>query len=157
MTPGLHASMWLFKSEPPRRECVSVRMAESVSKLKAARGATSLAKSLAPEDVRVGDFVAPLHETYDCPSFLWCDAGLTDRAETVPIRLVAQDAGAPLKVQAVCLPYVLVKHPLRGSFPLDVRTHQLAKLDRTYAKLAWKALKPSASKSKRKQRKKKSK
>ncbi len=135
-------------------------MAKTISQPELSGSQTSLAKSLAPEDVRVGDYVAPLHETYDCPSFLWCDAGLEDRAETVPIRIVAQESGDPLKVRAVCLPYVLVKHPARGSFTLDVRTYQLARLDRVFAAKAWKSLKPAdRKKSKRKKkssRKKKS-
>ena len=130
-------------------------MADSVSQSKVARAKTSLAKSLAPEDVRVGDFVAPLHETFDCPSFLWCgDSALEDRAETVPIRFVPLQSSAPLKVKAVCLPYVLVKHPARGSFTLDIRTYQLARLDRNYARQAWEALKPHGQKTKRKRRKK---
>jgi len=130
-------------------------MAESVSQLESAQANSTLAKSLPPEDVRVGDYVAPLHETYDYPSFLWCcDAELTNRAETVPIRYIAQGSGLPLKVKAICLPFVLVKHPLRGTMALDVRCQQLAKLDRDYATIAWRAIKPRSKKSKRKTKRK---
>jgi len=125
-------------------------MADSVSQLEVAQAKSTLAKSLGPEDVRVGDYVAPLHETYDYPSFVWCsDAELTNRSETVPIRFVAQGSGVPLKVKAICLPFVLVKHPTRGVYAIDVRCHQLARLDREYAAVAWRALKPCRKRSKR--------
>lgn len=129
-------------------------MADTVSQIEAAQAKSTLAKSLAPEDVRVGDYVTPLHETYDYPSFLWCcDAELTNRAETVPIRYVAQGSGVPLKVKAICLPFVLVTRPTGGTYALDVRCQQLAKLDAGYAKVAWQALKPKAKKSERKRKK----
>ncbi|MGI9428982.1 MAG: hypothetical protein ACR2NM_10010, partial [Bythopirellula sp.] len=132
---------------------VSTAMADSLSQLDPAQAPCTLAKPLAPEDVRVGDYVSPLHETYDFASFFWCSDGtLTDRSETVPIRFVAHNSGVPLRVKAVCLPFVLVKHPCRGTYTLDVRRHQLARLDGVYARQAWDALK-----SRNKRRKKKSK
>ena len=105
----------------------------------------------------MGDYVSPLHETCDFASFFWCsDASLTDRSETVPIKFVAYNSGVPLKVKAVCLPFVLVKHPVRGTYTLDVRRHQLARLDHDYASMAWDAMK-SREKRNEKRRKKKSK
>lgn len=115
----------------------------------------TLAKSLAPEDVRVGDYVSPLHETYDYASFFWdCDDALDDRSQTVPIRFLASDSGTPLQVKSVCLPFVLVKHPTRGSYTLDIRRHQLARLDESYAKQAWQALKVRGEKGKAKKNRK---
>lgn len=132
-------------------------MADSVSQTDASDALCSLAKSLAPEDVRVGDYVAPLHETYDYASFFWCcDDALEDRSQTVPIRFVASGSGEPLRVKAFCLPFVLVKHPVRGDFTLDIRRHQLARLDRAYGKLAWKSLKQRKDATKRKRSKKQS-
>ena len=117
-------------------------MANSVSQSDASTQACTLAKPLAPEDVRIGDYVSPLYETYDFPSFFWCcDSTLEDRAETVPIRFRASESGLPLKVKAVCLPFVLVKHALHGVFSLDVRCQQLVRLDRKYAETAWRDLK----------------
>ena len=133
---------------------VSTLMANSFSQSDVARAETSLAKSLAPEDVCVGDYVAPLHERYDFPSFFWCsDAALADRAETVTIRLMARGNNIPLKVKAVCLPFVLVKHPLRGTLTLDVRRYQLARLDPAYAALVIRALKRRKKKPNAKKRK----
>ncbi len=133
-------------------------MPDSVSQSDCVTDTCTLAKSLAPEDVRVGDYVAPLFETYDYASFFWyCDDALDDRSQTVPIRFLASESGVPLKVESVCLPFVLVKHPRRGSFTLDVRRHQLARLDGSYAKQAWKALKQRDSNPDRKRGKKRKK
>lgn len=133
-------------------------MADSVSQSESSKVDCSLAKPLAPEDVCVGDYVAPLHETYELPTFLWgCDSGFVDRSEMIPVRFVPDYCVAPLKVEAICLPFVLVKHPVRGRNSLDVRRYQLARLDQSFGRIAWKALKPGGSKSKRRGKKAKQK
>lgn len=135
---------------------VSTLMADSLSQPDIKRERTSLAKSLAPEDVHVGDYVAVLHETYDFPSFFWCeDPALEDRSKTVIIRVVPREGnGQPLRVKAICLPFVLVKHPRKGTFSIDVRCQQLARLDPTYAGTVWKAMKTRKKKKKRRGKKK---
>jgi hypothetical protein len=51
------------------------------------------------------------------------------------------DSGVPHRVKAICLPFIFVKHP-GGSFrPLDVRVCQIARLNSTYAEIAWKSQK----------------
>ena len=115
-------------------------MSRSPSHIADANSATSLAKTLAPEDVCVGDYVAPLYEAYDYPSFCWCsDAVIVDRQQTVRIEFMAREGGVPLKVIAVCLPFVLVKRPQGKPRTLDVRQVKLARLDNKYASKAWKA------------------
>ena len=107
-----------------------------------AQNVCTLAKALAPEDVRPGDFVALLHVTAELPSFLWCtDAWSLPADEPMRIQFVPCGGGVPLKVQSVCLPFVLVKLPIGGRRTLDLRQCRLARLDRAYAKLAWKARK----------------
>ena len=110
------------------------------------REAASLAKALAPEDVRAGDFVAILDEVYELPSFYWDDGGATPREEMVRIRYTPTSEAVPMKVRAVCLPYVLVKQPCGGKRTLDVRKSRLARLDRGYARSAWKAYKKRPAK-----------
>ena len=63
----------------------------------------------------------------------------------------------PLKVKAICLPFVLVKHPLRGTIALDVRRYQLARLDPAYAELARRSLKQRKKRTSGKRRKRKAK
>lgn len=104
--------------------------------------ATTLAKPLAPEDVLRGDYVTPLHTLCEVPSFYWCD-GEWQRPREEPVRMqfMASEAGVPLKVKRVCLPFVVVEHPLYGGQTIDLRRSRVARLDAKYAKAAWKALK----------------
>lgn len=102
----------------------------------------TLAKSLAPEEVRRGQFVAILHVIDELPSFLWdADATLLPYDEPVRIRFVSPGGGVPLKVKSVCLPFVLVKAPTGDNYTLDLRRYRLARLNRSYAQATWKAFK----------------
>ena len=126
-------------------------MADSTSQVETTTTVSALAKTLAPEDVRVGDYVSPLFETYDYPSFLWNhDEALSERSQTVCIEYLAIGRAEPLKVLAICLPFVLVKSARNVTETLDVRRLKLAKLDPEYAELAWKEYKPRNEKQKKK-------
>jgi len=95
----------------------------------------------------VGDFVSLLHVYYDVPSFFWCDDEFgSDRAKLVRLCYLPDAGGVPLKVKAVCLPFVLVKHPAGGKRTLDVRKVRLARLDKKYAAAAWKMRKQDQGK-----------
>jgi hypothetical protein len=99
-----------------------------------------MAKVLAPEDVRAGDYVAILQVVYEMPSYLWCgDTSTVPIDEPVRIPFIPPQGGMPLKVQSVCLPFILVKTASGKFRNLDVRRHLLARLDRTYARTVWKA------------------
>ncbi len=113
---------------------------------KDAAAEATLAKALAPEDIRRGDYVTPLHVIAEVPSYFWCDDGWTmPREELVRIRYTPASYGQPLKVKSVCLPFVLVKQASGERLTIDVRQCQLARLDRRYAKRAWKAYNKSGS------------
>ena len=113
---------------------------------KSSAAQATLAKALAPEDIRRGDFVTPLHVIAEVPSYFWCDDGWTmPRDELVRIRYTPTDSGLPLKVKSVCLPFVLVKHASGERITIDLRQCQLARLDRRYAKRAWKAYTKSSA------------
>src|SRR6476660_2205769 len=102
----------------------------------------TLAKALAPEEIRAGDFVTPLFVIAVVPSYWWCsDEWSLPRDEPVRIRFTSACDGAPLKVQSVCLPFVLVKTPACDRGTLDLRKCQLARLDESHAKRAWKGYK----------------
>lgn len=97
--------------------------------------ATSLAKALAPEEIRRGDFVTPLFVVSEWPSWYWDDDdALHPRDELVHIRSTPCDEATPLKVTAICLPFVLVETPAGEGKTLDVRRLRLARLDRTFAR-----------------------
>jgi hypothetical protein len=100
------------------------------------RGST-LAKALAPEEIRRGDFV---EEIVELPSCFWCaDSALLPHDEPVRIRFVPSCGGIPLRVARVCLPFVLVKHPCGRICTLDIR--RVARLAKRYARRAWKEYK----------------
>ena len=111
----------------------------------------TLAKALAPEDICVGDFVTMLHTITELPSCMWCaDASTLPLHEPIRIQFMPLQAGIPLKVQSVCLPFVLVKRPFGDQQTLDVRQVRFARIDREFATEAWKAHKKRRSKRKRK-------
>lgn len=137
-----------------RCACVSTFMAISRAKNRKRRStdqAATLAKSLAPEEIRAGDYVTLLHVVCETPALMWCDdMALTGRDEIVRLQFVPENGGEPLKVKSVCLPFVLVKDASGQKRPLDIRRHRLAKLDRAYARAAWTNRKSKKKRSKRK-------
>lgn len=112
---------------------------------------STVAKALAPEDIRLGDFVTILYAITELPSFLWCaDAATLPLHEPIRYQFVPEKAGIPLKVKSICLPFVLVKHPCGDRRTLDVRQCRLARLDWGYASVTWKAYRTAKAKHKRK-------
>jgi hypothetical protein len=115
----------------------------------AAAGAT-LAKALAPEDIRPGDFVTPLFTITELPSFWWSgESWNLPHDQPVRIRLTYNCDGMPVRVKSVCLPFVLTKSPAGEQSTIDLRKCQVARLDRVYAKRAWKAFKKTAARRKK--------
>jgi hypothetical protein len=110
-------------------------------KTKAACPENTLAASVAGEDLCVGDDVAILNEIHEFPSFFWsgCETSVAPH-EPVRIQSMARDAGTPLRVQAVCLPFVFLKTPIGKPRTVDIRRVQLVRLDASYARLVRKEL-----------------
>jgi hypothetical protein len=83
----------------------------------------------------------------------WCVSEYDDSDAEIKTRrftYMPEEAGQPLKVRAVCLPFVLVKTMNGERGTLDLRRHRVAKLTREYGGEAFKAKK----KGKKKHRKK---
>jgi hypothetical protein len=107
---------------------------------------TALARPLAPEDLRCGDFVGILLEVAELPSWCWgCESHVLNPHEPVRITYRSDNGGTPLKVKAVCLPFVFVKLPSGQHRTLDIRQHELVRLDGRYARIVWKTLSKQAS------------
>ncbi len=122
----------------------------------APRAQPALAKPLAPEDVSSGQYVSVLREVHEVPSYVWCGNDLFgDPSELIRLAVIPDKEAVPLRVEAVCLPFVLVRTSSGQEKSLDVRRFQLARLDDHFAKAAWKACKPKRTKRRRKERKKK--
>ena len=102
---------------------------------------TELAKTLAAEDVRCGDMVAILDVILEFPSFLWSDdPNVLPPQEVVCVRSRSAHTGKPLKVKAICLPYILVETPKGRHKTLDLLQCRLVRLGDEYAKEAWRKL-----------------
>jgi hypothetical protein len=101
-----------------------------------------LAKTLAAEDVRRGDFVSILYEIVELPSYYWWCSDTWALPPEQPVRLKwrTTDCGLPLKVKAVCLPFVFVKKPCGQHRTLDMRHHALVRLTPQYGRTVWKTL-----------------
>ena len=100
-----------------------------------------LAALVAPEDLRCGDFVAILTVIQEWPSFFWClDSEWSAREQPVRMERTGTDDCAPLKIKAVCLPFVFVKDTAGKYRTLDVRLCRLARLSPEYAGKVWKTL-----------------
>ncbi|MHB8902664.1 MAG: hypothetical protein ACYC6Y_28220 [Thermoguttaceae bacterium] len=103
---------------------------------------TRVGRCVAPEDLKRGDLVSLLTEVLELPSFLWCqDSQLLAPNEPVRMPWCPDDAGTPLKVKAICLPFVFAKAPGGDGRILDVRRCQLVRLSSDYARSVWKSLK----------------
>ena len=94
---------------------------------------STLAASLAPEDVQCGDNVAVLNEMSEFASFLWDETFSSSPEDVVRVWWRPQDAGMPLRVEAVCLPFVFVKAANGDARTLDIRQVQLVRLSPDYA------------------------
>ena len=102
------------------------------------------------EDIACGDFVALLNETVDVPSYLWDFSGTSlSPHELVRLKLIPGDAGQPLRVIEICLPFVYAKSPNGETTTIDIRRLQLVRLDRKCAKAVWKKLRSKLKKKKR--------
>jgi hypothetical protein len=102
----------------------------------------SVAKPLAPEDIRRGDYLAVLDEVYEYPSFYWdSDATLFPPHELIRLRFLPREESPPLKVVSVCLPFVLTREPNGTHHTLDLRRLRVARLSRRFATRARKAFK----------------
>jgi hypothetical protein len=108
------------------------------------RPAMTLAAQAAPEDLRPGMMVAVLNEVREFPSFLWCmDSAALPPDQPVRIRWRSGQHGTPLRVMAVCLPFVCVKNPYGEYVTIDIRQTECVRLHRDYARLVWKKLRRS--------------
>jgi hypothetical protein len=96
-----------------------------------------LARALAPEDIRPGDYVALLHiMTENEPSSAETDSILG--RERAPFKLnVPWNAGMPARVVEVCLPYVLLKTARGKLRAIDIRRYRLARVSTRFGRRAF--------------------
>lgn len=100
---------------------------------------TSIAHRVAPEDLRRGMYVAVLSITHELLPLFCESAWLFERSE--PCRMAfwpdAEETG-PVKIIAVCLPFVLVKEAQGRVRTMDVRRHRLAVVTEEFGRTCFK-------------------
>lgn len=107
----------------------------------------SLAATVAGDDLEVGQYVAVLSEIREYLPMFWDDSagsGLSPH-ETVRIPFTPANAGEPLRIEAICIPFVFVRTPGGDHRSLDIRSLRLARLDAGYAKFVLKKSKKKTS------------
>lgn len=105
-----------------------------------------VARSLAPEDIKVGIYVMQL-ATYDEYARWPCEPGAG--VQTARVRWMPENGQRPCRVVAVCLPFVLVENEKGDTTMCDTRRMALCRVKRSFAELAWARARQSAERAKR--------
>jgi len=95
-----------------------------------------VARQVRPDDIRVGDYVAVLCETYEWPVF-FCgtDFGPTSQRATM-IPNATED---PVRIEAVCVPFVFVVDPGGERRVIDMRRVRLARVAKRFGRAVFEA------------------
>ncbi len=98
-----------------------------------------LARTLAPEDIRAGMFVAIHGEIGEyMPFSVLCGDAQWTAPELVRVRWLPHDSDVgPRKVIEVCLPYILVKDQHNDLRTLDTRRYNLVRVSESFAQEAF--------------------
>lgn len=108
-----------------------------------------LAAVVAGEDLRIGDDIAILTEIVEIPSCFWgCDSATLSPHELVRLRYTSREPGTPLRVVAICLPFVCTVTPKNQHRLIDLRVVQIARLTEDYARTVRKGPKEHRAKTK---------
>ena len=98
-----------------------------------------IARALAPEDIKTGQYVSALYQIVEAPKFSCFEPSL-GTFETAPVRWLPDDPAEILRVVEVCLPFVLVRNPYGYSHVIDVRRYRLARVPKSFGKAVFKAI-----------------
>jgi len=110
--------------------------------------APSATRSVAAEDLRPGDYLALTHATYQLvPEG---PAGWGADLDPQTIRMIPNEAGEAFRVLAVCLPFVLTRSSAGFDRTLDLRRHEVRRLDTAFGKQAFRDQDKKADKGKAK-------
>lgn len=104
-----------------------------------------LARAVAAEDLRAGDFIYVLGELLEMvPCML--DSERWQHPETVKLMVLPYSGKEPMKVVEVCLPVLLVKDKSGQCETLDARLFHFARLPDRFGRKVFKRLRKSAEK-----------
>ncbi|TWT52079.1 hypothetical protein KOR42_31760 [Thalassoglobus neptunius] len=113
----------------------------------------AVAARVAPEDLRCGLVVAVLNQVYEFPSFFWClDSQTNSPSDPVRIRWRSRDRGRPWTVEAICLPFVLLRDFNGRVRREDTRSTEFVRLDEKFVQAVHRVSKKKKSRKKGKAR-----
>jgi hypothetical protein len=112
---------------------------------------STLARPIAPEDIKVGTYVMTLHRCYQIPMSK-CSVIGDPEIVIIPVVMRPFFTELPSKVVQVCLPYIVVERENRKTDIIDTRAEMLALVSNEFGK---KARKPHLPKKKKKPKKSK--
>lgn len=109
-----------------------------------------VSRQVRPDDLRVGDFVAVLSETYEWPSIF----GACDRFAPSSCRatMIPNETADPVRVEAVCVPFVFVVDPAGEHSVLDIRRIRLARVARRFGRTVFEARRTARKPGRKKKR-----
>lgn len=93
----------------------------------------SISRAIAPEDIRPGMYVVVLCVIHEYMLVDGWDPTVSSRPRTLRVNCLCGADGDPLRVVAVCLPFVQVECPEGRLRALDVRQQKLAAVSESYA------------------------
>lgn len=100
------------------------------------KSTTTCAQAVAPEDIRIGDYLAILHYvSEETPMLLGAESTFVE-PKVARMTLMSWDTD-PKRVIALCLPFVLVEEPDASRTTLDARRFRLARVSRRFGKSAF--------------------
>lgn len=107
--------------------------------MKVTSATTDAVKTVAPEDLRVGDFVTILLTDCQFPTHFWqWFPPKVPEGQPVTLTFMPSDnIGVPLKVVAICLPFVAVENADEEQRSLDIRQCKLGWLSKDYVAVTW--------------------
>lgn len=104
----------------------------------------TVTRAIAPEDIRAGLYVMPIHRLVQLP-IMRCEA-VEPSVEILQVVVRPFWNDLPGKVVGVCLPFVVVEMPDSKTEILDTRSVRLAQVNKRFAKIARKPHEPEKDK-----------
>lgn len=90
-------------------------------------------KQVGAEDLEVGEYITPVFEKHQFPSYLW-DGDSTSASTPIEVTVRPKNAGIPYKIIEICVPFILGKCPKGKLQRFDLRGMDIGKVSRKYAK-----------------------
>lgn len=120
------------------------------------RAETTACRTVHPEDLAVGEYVAVLQQSYQLGTYVWCGLDPHQFRPSEPVELTLRGSfDGLLEVKEICFPLILCTDCDANVVVLDSRSTQLGRLSAAFASSYKAAKKAKASSSKPKKKKKK--